>query len=213
MRSKDPELMKKICAYVDRYYQETHHGPTQREIAKALGISSSSANRYIMTMAEMGMITCNKGRAVGTEEIQKCSADFATPIVGSIPCGNPEEETVMIESYVRLPESIFGRGEFYILHAVGDSMVDAGIWSGDLVVIRRQETAEIGDIVVALDDYKQNTLKKYAGRDPDTGKAVLLYQNEEKYPGERILVDELVVQGIATDVIKHLRSNKGNQDF
>ncbi len=213
MRSKDPELMKEICAYIDRYYKEKHRGPTQREIAKAVGISSSSANRYVMTMAEMGMITCNKGKAVGTEEIQKCSPDFATPIVGSIPCGDPEEETEMIESYVRLPEYIFGKGEFYILHAEGTSMVDAGIQPGDLVVIRRQETADKGDIVVVLDDQNRNTLKKYDGLDPDTGKAILLYQNEEEYPNMRILVDELVVQGVATDVIKHLRSNKRKLNF
>ncbi len=167
-------------------------------------MSPSSAHRYLTEMGEKGMISY-RHKIIGTELADKCHSDYvAGPIISSIECGNPETETENVEEYVSLPTSIFGKGRFYILYAQGDSMVDAGIQSGDLVVIRRQETARKGDIVVALDDQSRNTLKRYGGSDPDTGKSILLYQNEEKYPNMRILVDELVVQGIATDVIRHL---------
>ncbi|MCD8207933.1 MAG: hypothetical protein LUD72_08365, partial [Bacteroidales bacterium] len=138
-------------------------------------------------------------------EIRKCFTDyFSAPVVGSINCGDPEEEKEEVEQYVSLPTSIFGKGEFYLLRAQGTSMLDAGIKPGDLIVVRKQPTAEVGDIVVALDDNNQNTLKRFAGFDKETGKAVLLYQNEKDYPNKRILVDELVVQGISKNVISYI---------
>ena len=82
-------------------------------------------------------------------------------------------------------------------------MEDAGIEEGDLIVIRSQKTAEIGDIVVALDDMSQNTLKKFGGFNEDH-QAILEYMNEKKYPGKTILVNELVVQGVAKKVLKDL---------
>ena len=82
-------------------------------------------------------------------------------------------------------------------------MEDAGISDGDLVVIRRQPTAEPGDIVVALVDQDRNTLKRFAGFDSEH-RAVLQYMNEEVYPGRTITVDSLVVQGVAHNVIKTL---------
>ena len=100
--------------------------------------------------------------------------------------------------------SLFGEGEFYILKASGDSMVDAGIEDGDMVVIRKQQEASVGDIVVALDESRANTLKKFGGIDEESHSAVLLYQNQEKYPDKRILVKKLIVQGVARHVIKAL---------
>jgi repressor LexA len=106
--------------------------------------------------------------------------------------------------YISLPEALFGRGDFYLLRATGDSMVDAGITEGDLILIKKQPTCDIGDVVVALDQDGQNTLKIYGGIDEENGMAILEYANEEMYPGERILVSKLVVQGVAQHVIKKL---------
>lgn len=83
-------------------------------------------------------------------------------------------------------------------------MVDAGIEEGDLIVIRKQETASVGDIVVALDDENQNTLKTFAGIDMDSGFAILKYENNRKYQNKEIHVNKLVVQGVAKHVIKAL---------
>ena len=83
-------------------------------------------------------------------------------------------------------------------------MVDAGINEGDLVVIRKQETACVGDIVVALDENNENTLKKFAGIDKNSHCAILQYQNKKQYKNKEIRVKELVVQGVAKKVIKSL---------
>lgn len=106
--------------------------------------------------------------------------------------------------YVSLPVSMFGKGDFYILRAKGDSMVDAGIDEDDLLVIERNCPALEGDVVVALDEDNQNTLKRYAGYDKDSGYYILEYENEARYPGKTIKVRSFQVQGVARHVIKSL---------
>ena len=83
-------------------------------------------------------------------------------------------------------------------------MEDEDICDGDLVLIRKQPDCEVGDIVVALDENSENTLKVYGGIDKRTKKVILKYANEAVYPGKRILVGELTVQGVAKHVIKAL---------
>ena len=204
MRIKNPEVMQAICSYVDRYYREKHTTPSTSEIAKGVGISKATSYRYLVAMNENGMLSYD-GKSIITRQISKCTSDyFSAPVVGSIRCGDPELEEENVEEYVSLPKSIFGEGKFYILHARGDSMVDAGIEDGDMIVIRMQESAAVGDIVVALDENNENTLKMYGGIDGDTGDIILRYANEKKYPGRRILVKQLKVQGVAKHVIKSL---------
>ena len=99
---------------------------------------------------------------------------------------------------------MFGKGDFYILRAKGDSMVDAGIDEDDLLVIERNCPALEGNIVVALDEDNQNTLKRYAGYDEDSGYYILEYENEARYPGKTIKVRSFQVQGVARHVIKSL---------
>ncbi len=72
--------------------------------------------------------------------------------------------------YVSLPEALFGKGDYYLLRAAGDSMEDSDIFEGDLVLIRKQAECEVGDIVVALDENNENTLKVYGGVDKSSKK-------------------------------------------
>ena len=204
MRSKNPELMKEICTYVSDYYRQRRSSPSVNEIAKAVGIAKTTAYRYLVEMNERGMLSYD-GHTIETPQINRCTSGyFSAPIVGSIHCGDPETEEEHVEEYVSLPESIFGKGEFYILRASGDSMVDAGIEDKDLVVIKKQDTASVGDIVVALDEDNQNTLKTFDGIDEESGYAILKYENRRKYRNKVIRVRELVVQGVAKHVIKAL---------
>lgn len=204
MRSKNPELMKEITTYVSDYFRIKRTSPSVNEIAKAVGIAKTTAYRYLVDMNERGMISYD-GHTIETPQIDKCvSGYFSAPIVGSIHCGDPESEEEHVEEYVSLPESIFGKGEFYILRASGDSMVDVGIEDKDLVVIKKQATASVGDIVVALDENSQNTLKTFDGIDDSSGYAILKYENRRKYKNKVIRVRELVVQGVAKHVIKAL---------
>lgn len=194
--------MDEISAFVDRFYRDNRRSPSLSEIAKAVGISRATAYRYLVAMNESGTLFYD-GKTILTKQAGKCSTGYCSaPVVGSIRCGDPELEEELVEEYVSLPTSIFGEGPFYILRAKGDSMVDAGIAEGDLIVIRRQESAEVGDTVVALDEENENTLKIFGGVDEETGEAILRYANQKKYPGMEIRTKRLVVQGVAKHVIK-----------
>ena len=205
MRSKDPQLMEKIGRFVGDHYRQNHRTPTTREIAAAVGVSAACAYNYLVEMDRRGLLTYENGRIAGLSRMEKTKPGyFSAPLVGSINCGDPETEEEQVEMYVSLPEAVFGTGSFYLLRATGDSMEDAGISDGDLVLIDRTTACEPGDIVVALNEDGENTLKRYGGVDPATKRAVLEYDNERAYPGKRILVRELVVQGVARKVIRSL---------
>ncbi len=205
MRSKSTELMEQISNYIGDYYRQHHSTPTTREIASAVGLSPAAGYKYLVEMDKRGMLSYENGEITNLPKISKTPTGyFSAPLVGSIRCGDPEREEAEVEMYVSLPEALFGKGEFYLLRAAGDSMEDEDICDGDLVLIRKQPDCEVGDIVVALDENGENTLKVYGGIDKRTKKVILKYVNETIYPGKRILVNELTVQGVAKHVIKAL---------
>ncbi len=202
MQHKDPDLMKRINIYISSFYLDHDRTPSTTEIAKTFGISRSSAQRYLVAMDEKGMISYQGGRLIANK-VDKLRTDRQqAPLVGSIPCGELSYEEEDVECVVTLPMAIFGTGPFYILHAAGDSMEDEGIEDGDLVVIRQEGVPQKGDLVIALDEENRNTLKKYGGQDRESGKAILEYCNKAAYGDRRILVKDLVCQGIVSHVIK-----------
>ena len=204
MRSKSTELMEQISNYIGDYYRQHHSTPTTREIASAVGLSPAAGYKYLVEMDKRGMLSYENGEITNLPKISKTPTGyFSAPLVGSIRCGDPEREEAEVEMYVSLPEALFGKGEFYLLRAAGDSMEDEDICDGDLV-LRKQPDCEVGDIVVALDENGENTLKVYGGIEKRTKKVILKYANETIYPGKRILVNELTVQGVAKHVIKAL---------
>lgn len=159
MRSKSPELMEKIKKFAEGYFRENGETPSNKTIADAMGVGRSTVYYYLVDMAQRGMISYENG-VISTEKIRKLMPEVnQAALVGSIPCGEPDEREAMVEEYIPLPVSVFGSGDFYVLRASGDSMVDAQINSGDLVVIEKTSIANVGDIVVALTDDRLSTLK------------------------------------------------------
>lgn len=206
MRVMSEKIMGYIMLYVDQYFCDMHRFPSIGEIAQGVGIPRTTAYRYLVEMDRREMIEYDgKSRTIITPMIRKFAPDSALcPLVGSIPCGAAQTEEENIREYISLPVSLFGKGKFYILEASGDSMVDAGIDDGDLVVIRTDCTAEAGNIVVALTEDNESTLKVFGGIDEKAERAVLEYRNQAKYPDQKIFVRQLVIQGIAKHVIKAL---------
>lgn len=204
MRYKNLELKKQIYKFVNEWRQVSGKSPSLKNIADEMEVSRTTVYRYLLEMNDENWGLTYTGDTIETREFNSENTYLSTAkVVGSIPCGEATPEEEYVEDYINLPASLFGKGEFYILRARGDSMVDAGIDEGDLVVIRKQQTADIGDIVVALDDENCNTLKRFGGFD-DEGNAILEYMNQEVYPDKTIIVKELVVQGVAEHVIKKL---------
>ena len=198
MRTKNQELLLRIKKFAEEYFLENRTVPSVRTIAEELGITKSTAHNYFRELEESGAVQYDDGVFL-TDVISKYSKDSVkAAIVGSIPCGPAETEEEYIEEYVDLPKAIFGEGPFYILCADGDSMIDAGIDDGDLVVIRKQDTARKGDIVVALVNENENTLKRYYV--DDINHKVILHPENIKYPD--MIFDSIVIQGVAVNIIK-----------
>ena len=204
MRSKSQETLDAILKFVNKYYQQNRNAPSIIEVADGVGVGKTTAYRYLQELSERGLLEYSRGIAAAPKSAKMKTSYVSAPLVGSIQCGCPEEEQEMVEEYVSLPVSMFGNGEFYILRAKGDSMVDAGIEEDDLLVIERNCPASEGDIVVALDQEQQNTLKRYVGFDNDEKCFILAYENEARYPGEVIKLKSFEVQGVARHVIKAL---------
>ena len=200
MRSKSVELMLRIKEYIEEYFERYSSTPTVRQISASMKISVSSAHRYLVSMAEKEMLTYENG-VLSTTKIDMMNPAFRpAAIVGSIPCGTPDEREAQVEEYLPLSVSFFGNGELYALRASGDSMIEAQINDGDLVIIREQQTAEIGDIVVALTDEDKNTLKRLCFDKRQQS----YYLHPENKEMDDIYVASLRVQGVATHVIKKL---------
>lgn len=204
MRPFNQTYLDDILKFVNKYYQENRVAPTIIQVSAGVGVPRSTTHRYLQELSKRGMLEYDRGILSAPQSAKMKTSYISAPLVGSIQCGSPEEEEEFVEEYVSLPVSLFGIGEFYILRAKGDSMVDAGIEEDDLIVIERNYPAKIGDIVVALDSDNQNTLKRYGGFDKAERRYILKYENEAKYPGEEIKVKSFMVQGIARHVIKSL---------
>lgn len=201
MRSKSLDLMIRIIDFVDKEYASKGRAPTLNEIAETLHIAKSTASVYIADMAEKGMIKSNFGsRGIITKKMMKTRQETKqVPVVGGIACGVPILAEENIERYIPIPKDFLGNGNFFILQAQGNSMINAGIADGDYVIVRQQETAEIGQIVVALIG-EEATLKRYY-IDRERRKIRLHPENSRM---KDMYYDSITIQGVAIKVIKDL---------
>lgn len=206
MKKKNPELKAMIYEYVQKYSMDNQRPPSMAEIGEEMGISRATAYRYMMDLDQEGRISYDgKNRTIESDSIVKHDANMIqAAIIGSVHCGEPQFEEENIEAYINLPSQIFGKDDCYILRANGDSMVDAGIDDGDLVVVRKQWFAKDGEIVVALVD-GESTLKIYHKAD-NAGVPYLQAANRKEpylYP-DIYAHNSLYIQGVAVFVIKQV---------
>jgi repressor LexA len=128
--------------------------PTVREIGEAVGLtSSSSVHAQLTNLQRKGMLKKDaaRPRAIEIAGTRPRGAGAVTvPVLGRVAAGAPILADEHIEEYVAVPASLAGEEEHFALRVVGDSMIDAGIFDADLVVVRRQDVAEDGSVVAAL---------------------------------------------------------------
>lgn len=153
MKTVNEELLEKIRNYVKTYQIKNGDSPSYRNIASHFSIASlSQVSRYIDLLVSRGDLEKDEDGRINCLPSFNASAITIAPVVGVVTCGQPIFAQENIEGVYALPSDIFGSGEIFLLRAEGDSMIEAGIHSGDLLVIRRAQTAENGQIVVALLD-------------------------------------------------------------
>ena len=146
---------QEIFDYVKRYGSEHGYPPTVRDIGKAIGLTSSSTvHAHLANLEKVGLLRRDpsKPRAIEVlvDKAKEVVSPSGLPLVGQVAAGQPVLAEENIEDYVSVPEIAGGEDGEFLLEVRGHSMVDAGILEGDHVVVRRQETAADGEIVVAL---------------------------------------------------------------
>lgn len=197
MRSKDKTLMAAIEKFVSDYTDSNGISPTMQEVADGVGSSKATVQRYIAQLCEDGILGYSGYRTMTSTKTK--AAAIRVPVLGTIACGIPKFAEENIEEYVRLPVALFGKGNFFILRAYGDSMIEAGIDNGDLVLIRQQNYADEGQIVVALME-DEATLKRFY---PEPKKHRIRLHPENSRMDD-IYVDNCEIQGVAVKVLKDL---------
>lgn len=199
MRTKNPIRLQEIVEYIDKHYEDYRKSPTIDEIASKLKMARTTVQRYLVELDNIGEIKYNGKSGIETERIAKMrGGSFNVALVGEIACGSPAFAEENITEYFSLPEALIGRGNFFLLKAKGDSMINVGIDSGDLVLIRKQEYANPHDIVVALCEDSETTLKTYI---PNGDTIILRPENDDM---EDIIVEHCDIQGVAVKVLKDL---------
>ena len=205
MKLMKEEHCNTLIKYINDYHRKNGHTPTILEMERDIGIPKTTVSRYLKYMADNGMIDVNDRGKYTTKEMSKTKrTTFSLPILGAVSCGIPKYAEENIEEYVQVPASWFGGGEFFALRADGQSMINAGIDDGDLVIIRKQEYAEPGQIVVALIDNEEATLKRYRPR--EGGQYIDLVPENDKFKVRTVDLsyETMIIQGVAVKVLKDL---------
>ena len=198
MNRKNDKRELEIFDFVNNYLQSNGFSPTTDEICHEFSIAKSTASKFINRLIEGGMLEKN-GRYGLT--LPGRNGRGIAPILGAVACGKPILASEDIEGYLTVDEGVMGQGEFFALRAEGDSMINAGISSGDLVYIRRQDSADEGEIVVAIINDEitgepRATLKRFY-RDRASKSYVLHPENPEM---SDIKVTDLQIRNINNDL-------------
>jgi repressor LexA len=204
-----------LLAYLSDHMQQHDVPPSFDEMRDALGLASKSGvHRLVSGLEERGYIRrlANRARAIEilkpvtavaggvvTRAVETASNLVSLPLLGRIAAGTPIEALSDPTNHLEIPASMVGSGEHFALEIIGDSMVGAGILDGDTVVIQRAETARHGEIVVALINQQEATLKtllKEPGR-------VGLEAANPRYETRYFSTGEVEVQGKLAGLIRN----------
>lgn len=199
---------EKLLKFIIDYQKQNNVTPSFDEMKDGLDLKSKSGiHRIVSALEERGYIKKlnNRARAIeiiknvnliDTESDKNKNNIISIPILGKIAAGLPIEAISDNTNYIELPETLLKKGEYFILNVEGDSMIEAGIFDGDQVVIRKANDANNGEIVVALIDNNEATLKRIFKR----GQQVALQPENSNYKTVIYGPDRIQIQG----VLKHL---------
>jgi repressor LexA len=207
LTGRQQEIWDFLVDYVDRH----GYPPTVREIGDAVGLASpSTVHAHLANLERAGLLKRDptKPRALelsgrGLREApRRAEPRQGLPLVGEIAAGGPLLAEDNIEEYLAVPELIERRGADFLLRVKGDSMIEAGILDGDIVVVKREQTAENGDIVVALagtdEAADEATVKRFFR---ENGRIRLQPENAALEP---IYADHVQIVGRVTGVFRAL---------
>lgn len=167
--SKISNRQQAILEFIKNEVREKGYPPSVREIGEAVGLASSSTvHGHLERLEKKGMIRRDPTKPRAIEILDGSSSDGAfsvsvsrVPLIGRVTAGVPITATENIEDYFPLPSHYVGDNNVFMLSVIGESMIDAGIHNGDYVIVRQQQTANNGDIVVAMTEDDEATVKTF----------------------------------------------------
>jgi repressor LexA len=192
---------KRVLDFIRAFIRRHGHSPSLREIGEGVDIQSRGAvHRHVQTLIDRGALKRSRSGWRTLELVEPDDTSPSLPLLGKIAAGRPIE-AIPGHDEINIAEMLLG-ADRYVLKIEGDSMIDAGILDGDLVVIQRTDTADDGEIVVALIDDEEATLKRLfhlSGR-----RIKLMPENRNLspliYPADRVRI-----QGVLTGQLRTYR--------
>ena len=153
MKTLNERKLAELLEFINKYQTQNGKSPSYRTIMKAMRFTNlASVFRYVGRLEADGKIQKNDFGGIKISRRLNPDRTIIAPLLGTVTCGQPILAVENIEGTYSLPADIFGTGETFLLHAKGQSMIDAGIKDKDILVVRKCQNADDGDIVVALID-------------------------------------------------------------
>ena len=195
---------KQIFEYLKKYIKTKGYSPSLEEMGKHFRLFKSTIHQHVEALKEKGYLNKlnNQARAIEIIEYKKPSGLIEIPLVGTIAAGQPIEAIELPGETVSIAKNEINKlGNYYALRVSGNSMIDDGIFNGDVVIIRRQQTADNGQTVVAIIDNNEATLKRIY---KEKNSIKLQPANQEMLP---IYRKEVEIRGIVIKIIRNLENN------
>ena len=191
---------REILDYLGEFIEQHGYAPSLEEIGHRFGLSSlATVHKHLTNLQDKGLIrrAWNRSRSVELIPIHAGGRSFDLPLLGNVAAGTPIEAVVSDET-ITVPEELVGAHDTYVLRVRGDSMIDEQIRDGDLVVVEDRQTAQNGEMVIALLENAEVTLKKFYR---ENGHVRLQPANNSVRP---IIVNsnDLKVQGVVVGVMR-----------
>lgn len=190
------EKTDKVYKYVIDYIADNGYPPSIREICAKLGIkSTATAYAYLDRLKQRGLLEKSPLKKRAITPATKKSAFTTVPLVGTITAGTPIFAVENLEGYCPLPEDFNGTEDDFALRVSGESMINAGIYDRDIIIVKKCNTADNGNIVVALID-DSATVKRFYKKN---GKIVLHPENDAM---EDMFFDNVKILGVVKGLIR-----------
>ena len=200
---------REVLQFIQTTVTERGYPPSVREIGEAIGLSSpSTVHSHLSSLVKYGFLRRDPTKPRAIEVVTPSSSESALPVgrqrsvplVGRIAAGAPLLAEETIDEIMPLPESLIGTGPVFMLQVKGDSMINAGILDGDYVVIRQQADANDGEMVAALVNGEEATVKRLERRDG----AVILHAENPAYE-PMVFEDGVELLGKVVSVLRSVR--------
>ena len=192
---KRNDRSEEIFDFLQKFIAENGYSPTVREICEACDVkSTATAFTYMNSLVERGLINKagNRNRAVSLKQ-----GVINVPLIGTVAAGQPIFATENYDGVYSIPSNFFTGEDLFMLNVHGDSMINIGMYEGDKIIVRKQESADNGDIVVALVD-DSATVKRFFKRN---GKIILHPENDDM---EDFIFDDVRILGKVVGLMRNI---------